>query len=419
MAGSSNDDPAWILLIVLGIFFGIGWAIWHFFEPQFLEGLRYVRLVEMAPLVLVDWLPWTSSDRQYAACFSWLMDAEVGVENLPTAQAYSAALGCFGAEDLSQLPASEAMKYYAITTDSLGVIGRIVGGYLRWFLVIAALIGAYMAIFVSKRNGFKTRHTLESFIKLQAKIWPVIAPIANFNPSKASARIPGTRIPDKIPPFAEAFAPEEWLSFHRISVENGIPDRESVRRALLKQLGPRWTGYDALPVYMQALAAAFALKGVQRRDESDDFLGKLSLCWSVEKGFAPSAEIMGQIRKILKDPDVGGKALEIAAKHAYRTTALLGTLKWARYMGGVLAAAQFLWLRAVDRELWYALNNLGRRSFHMEGAGAMAHYMAEEGAQKALPTPRLDTAIVTLNIYMGGDNPIQVPPREEPKTSRR
>lgn len=97
---------------------------------------------------------------------------------------------------------------------------------------------------------------------------------------------------------------------------------------------------------------------------------------------------------------------------------MIGALKWARYMGGVLAAAQFLWVRGVDRELWYALNNLGRRSFHSEGALAIAHYMAEEAAQKALPTPRLDTAIVTLNIYMGGDTPVQVPSREEPAQAK-
>ena len=60
----------------------------------------------------------------------------------------------------------------------------------------------------------------------------------------------------------------------------------------------------------------------------------------------------------------------------------------------------------------------GRRSFFAEGAGAIAHFMAEEDAQKALPIPRMDTAIVTLNIYMGGDVPVQVPPHEEPAQRR-
>jgi intracellular multiplication protein IcmP len=81
-------------------------------------------------------------------------------------------------------------------------------------------------------------------------------------------------------------------------------------------------------------------------------------------------------------------------------------------MGGVLAAAQFLWLRGVDRDLWYSLNNLGRRSFHSEGAGALAHYMAEDIAGKAVPGARLETAIGALNQYLAANQP-KIPPREE------
>lgn len=409
MAGNNTDDPAWILMILIFIFILIGWLVWHFFEPQFLHAIKYIRIVETGIL--------SPFDDRASACFSWLLEANVKPE-MPTRAALEAAQGCFGAQALQSLPAARAIDFYSLTPDSLGFVGRVIGSYMKWLLFAVCIGGAYVATFVSKRNKFKTRHNLESFIKTQMKMWPVIAPIAHFNPGKTSARILGDTILDKTPLFAEAFAPEEWLSYHRISVVNGVPDRESVRRAFLQQLGPRWNGFQDLPPYMLALATAFALKGVQKRDESDDFLGQISLCWSADKGFRPTPEVMAEIRKLLKDPAVGGKALEIASKHAYRTTALLGMLKWARFMGGVLAAAQFLWLRGVDRELWYSLNNLGRRSFHSEGAGAIAHYMAEEAAHKALPTPRLDTAIVTLNIYMGGDNPVQLPPREEPSKAR-
>jgi len=412
MAGGNNDDPVWILLLLILIFMVIGWAVWHFFGPQILMGLKYMRLVEMGILSVFD--------DHAGYCFTWLRKAPMGsaLVSFPTDEVRRAAYGCFGAEALQSMPVQQAKNYYTITSDSMGFMSRYFGTYMRW-LVFAACAGfGYLAMFVSKRNCFKVRHNLESFIKAQKDMWPVISPIVNFNPSKTSARILGSLVPDKIPLFGEALAPEEWISYHRIAVVNNVPDRESVRRAFLKQMGPRWSGYQDLPPHHLALFAAFALKGVQKRDESDDFLGKISLCWSAEKGFRLTPELTAEIKKILKDPAVGGKALEIANKHAYRTTALLGMLKWARYMGGVLAAAQFLWVRGVDRELWYALNNLGRRSFHPEGAGAIAHFMAEEAAQKALPTPRLDTAIVTLNIYMGGDTPVQVPPREEPKKAR-
>jgi len=409
MAGNSSDDPTWLLFFLIAIFVGVCWVVWLFFGPQLMEMIRYIRLVELAIVSPID--------SHAAACLPWLWHVP-NREVMPSQVVYDATMRCFGGSEIRSLPLATKMNYYHLTPDSLGFISRLAGDYLRWVLLAVCGYYSYYALFVSKRNAFKIRHNLESFIKVQSEMWPVIAPIKNFNPSKHSARILGQEVPDRIPLFAEPFAPEEWLSFYRVPVVNGVPDRECVRRAFCLQLGPRWTGFDALPPYIQGLVAAYALKGVQKREESDNFLGRLSTYWSAEGGFKPSAEMMAEIKSILKDPAVGGKALAVADRHAYRTTALLGLLKWARFMGGVLAAAQFLWLRGVDRELWYSLNNQGRRSFHTEGAGAIAHFMAEEHAGKALPIPRMDTAIVTLNIYMGGDTPVQVPPREEPAKVR-
>jgi intracellular multiplication protein IcmP len=267
-------------------------------------------------------------------------------------------------------------------------------------------------MYLSPRNKFKTQYTLEGFIKTQAKMWPVIAPIVKFNPIHSSARAPGDVIPDKMPLFAEALSPEEWIAFHRINVVNNIPDRDATRRAFLLQLGPRWTGsFSGQPMYMKALIAACALKGAQHREDSDNLLGRIALCWSAEGGLQLDIKLTSEIEKILRDDKLGGPALGVANNHAYRTTAMLGMLLWARSRGGVLAPAQFLWLRGTDRALWYALNNLGRRAFLPEGAGAMAHFMAEQNARKALPIPRIDTAIVTLNQYMA-ERGLPIPPRE-------
>ncbi len=410
MAASNSDDPAWILFILLLIFIFVGWLVWYLFRVEILDILRYVRMAELAPIMLFD--------EKAAACFSWLRQAPIGNEVPPDATIVAAA-HCFGAEPLRRMTPQEAMQYFTLTPQSLGQAGRVAMNYWRWVALLFCSWLVYRALFICKKDAFKTRYNLESFIQRQATMWPVIKPISSFNPSKHSARIPGSVVPAKLPLFAEALSPEEWVSFHQIPVTGGVPDKEKTRQAFLAQLGPRWNGSTKeMPLYMQGLWAAFALKGAQKRDESDDLLGRLSLCWSEEKGFRPSAELVAEVRKILQDPEVGGKALEIANKYAYRTTAILGILRWARFMGGVLAAAQFLWLRGTDRTLWYALNNLGRRSFHMEGAGAMAHYMAEENAQKALPMPRLETAIVALNQYFAANQPVIPPFKGEDRRPR-
>jgi intracellular multiplication protein IcmP len=406
MTNQGNEDPTLHFLLFIAVLVGICWLVWHFFNSEILEMMRYLRLAELWLIGLVD--------HQARACFHWLRIAPTG-NATPSPETYQAANSCFGADSLRQLPPVEALQYYNITPVSLGVITDLAVRYLRWIAGAACLgIGVY-AMYLSPRNKFKTRYDLENFIKIQSRMWPIIAPIVNFIPSRTSARIPGDTVPDKLPVFAEALSPEEWISWHRIPVTNGIPERERVRRAFLLQLGPRWQGTANLPLPLLALFAAFALKGVQKRDEAEDLLGRLALSWTPEKGFVPPEELVVEVKKIAKDPSVGGEALKIASRHAYRTTALLGTLKWARYVGGVLAPAQFLWLRGVDRALWYPLNNLGRRSFHTEGAGALAHFMAEEAAGKPLPIPRIDTAIVALNQYLAA-NPVNIPPREEPKT---
>ncbi len=402
-AGNNSTDPIWALMALLAIIGGCFWLVWYLLKPELLEFMRYVRMAELAPLI--------SFDKSASACFDWLRIASIGQE-VPPAPVLLASADCFGLSYLQGLSVEDAIEHYNISGRSIGMTGQLTGLYYKWIILAAAGAYSYYILFISDKLKFKEHFNLESFIAIQAKIWPIIAPIVTFNPSQHSARILGSILPKKLPTFAEALAPEEWLAFNKIPIKNGIPEKDRVRRTLALQLGPRWEGYEKLPPYIMVLFAAFALKGAQKRDESDDFLGRISLCWSQKGGIRPTAKLMAEARKVLKDPETGGLALAIANKHAYRTTAFLGVLKWSRFMGGVLAAAQFLWLRGVDRTLWYAGNNMGRRSFHAEGAGSIGHFMAEEIAQKPLPIPRLDTTIITINQYLAAHQP-DIPACEE------
>jgi len=405
MAGQGSEDPTWHLIFFMGVLCLLIYLIWYFFQADILQIVRYVRMAEIWILALVD--------KDARACLNWVQTAPVG-NAVPTPEVYEAAMRCYGADALRKLPPAEAIKYYNITPSSLSVMTSIITPYMRWLgIIVCGAIGIY-SLFFSRRNKFKTRYTLESFIKVQSRVWPVIAPIVNFIPTRTSARIPGQTVPDKLPPFAEALSPEEWLSWHRIPITNGIPDRDRVRSALQQQLGPRWNGVERQPPYFQALFVATALMGALKREESEALFGQLAKCWTPEKGLVMDKKTAEQVKKLIRNPEICGKAVEIANRYAYRTTAMLGVLKWARFQGGVLAPAMFLWLRAVDRNLWYPLNNLGRRSFHTEGAGAMAHFMAEEAAGKPLPIPRIDTAIVTINQFLAANPNTKIPSREEP-----
>ena len=408
MSANNQGEPATHLLLMMVLLAGIVWLLWRMTGDSLLNyGFRWLRYAELWPINLF----W----HHYDACLTWLQVAKTG-DGPQVPQMVDLTNACFGPAFLNQLPREELASYYRLSLRPVSTIGAIAMSYYRWPISFVLLTAGAYAIFFSPRNKFMTKHTLESLIVTQAKMWPIISPIVKFNPS-LTGRILGERVPDKLPLFAEALSPEEWVSWNRIPIVNGLPDREAARRAFIRQLGPRWNGISPLPIHMKALMAAFALKGAQKRVESDDFLGKLAVSWSPSHGFRPDAELVAEIKKILKDPDLGGRIAPIADHHAWRTTAMLGALKWARDNGGVLAPAQFLWLRGEDRALWYPLNNLGRRAYHSEGAGAMAHFMAEEAAKKPLPIPRVDTVLVTLNTYLHDPEkrPIPIPPREESK----
>lgn len=61
-----------------------------------------------------------------------------------------------------------------------------------------------------------------------------------------------------------------------------------------------------------------------------------------------------------------------------------------------MAAAEFLWLKPVDRPLWFMLNNVGRRTAFTEVAGPMAHWLAEKVIGRKLIVPMVNQATTAL-----------------------
>lgn len=379
---AQNDNSNAQTFYVIGLILLAGAALWYFMGGAITSGLRWVRVGEMHLLSL----------------FTHQFDSLIRVLPEMKVAAHAARLS------------PQHLDWPTFWNISVAV-----GDIMRWVVAVVFVICIFSVHYKVPSARFKNRYDLEGMIKMQSKVWPVITPIVGFNPTKNSTRVPGDAVPADLPLFAESLSPDEWVTWARIPVRDGSPDEEGVRQALTQQLGPRWEGAAGLKMYHRALLAAFALKGAQRREESDALLGEIAQCWTPAKGLVLTEALEKKIAALLGDKKLMEKPLSIGAKHAYRTTALIGILKWARQRGGVLAPAQFLWLRGQDRALWYPLNNLGRRSYHAEAAGAMAHYMAESLAGKALLMPRVKTAIQPIIDFVR-QNGGQVPDLMRAKT---
>lgn len=281
------------------------------------------------------------------------------------------------------------------------------------------LLMSVIALRLKRKHPFSRNLDLEGLAKEQAAAFPVTAPMVKFNPLKDNARAIGSPVPEKLPPFAEALAPEEWVAYNDIPVTDNVIDRDASRLAFAKQLGGRWKGVSALPNYSKALFVAFSMKANGLRTESDEFLGELAKCWQPGKGLVLTASLQREIKSKITDPKFGRVTEKLAALHSFVTPALLRCLQIAREQGGVLAPAQFIWLRAVDRPLWYALNNLGRGATHIEGSGAIAHYRAEKNAAKPIPNPQMDPAVEGLMDYLANNYITHFPAKEYARAKKK
>lgn len=275
-----------------------------------------------------------------------------------------------------------------------------------------------IAFFTKEKHPFVRKFNLEKIIVEQAEAFPVTNPITVFNPLQANTRIYGAAVPEKLPLFAEALTPDEWVAYNSIPVNDNVIDEDAARRAFAQQLGGRWKGIRALPVWAQALFVAFSMKANGERTESDHFLGEVAKCWDPKRGLVLTPDLRKKVAQKLNDPKFGRVTEKIAAQHAFNVPALLRCLQVARDQGGVLAPAQFLWLRGVNRHFWYALNNLGRGSVHTEAAGALAHYRGEKSAGKPIPNPLMESAIEGLKSYLSENYIDRFPAKEFARTQR-
>lgn len=377
-----------MLLVVFGLLFML---FWYYNEYQVKSLIRWIRWSEM-------WvLSWVLSDDYVVRWNGYDLNFREWLDMIPK----------FQPRDL------DAQKMAIIAELSVAPL-KIP------FVILLGVMGLWAGMFGPGTNH-RRKLNLDGLIGTQAKVFPIIAPFVRFNPSSQAPRPPGSPVPADLPQFAEALAPEEWLAYTANPMPDGQIDRAAAYQAFAKQLGPRWQGWEKLPPHKQVFLACCCLKAARKRKDADEMIGRLARCWSFEKGLRLSQEagLLREARSVLRNRDLSGNVLKRANQHAFQTTALMRALATAREEGGVMAPAQFVWLRGYDRTLWYPLNNLGRQAFHMEAFGAMAHYKAEKMTQRPIPRPKVETAIDTLVEYMKSDKARPVPKLDYSKSKQR
>lgn len=369
--GMTERVMGWaMILVILGVVLYICYRIW---TPEILSFVRWIRFGEM-----------------------WLI-------SLITPDSYNVKLATGDSVNLKEwLDGIGKIPKEKIDVELLTGMTAIALTPYKWFVMaLIACIG-----FWTYTRGPGTHYievfNLDTFIRFQSKMFPIISPFVKFNPSNQPPRAPGSPVPAELPLFAEALGPEEWLAYNQVPMPDGNIDQKAAFKSFARQLGPRWKGAKKLEPYKQVFLAACCLKAARKRRDADNLLGRLANCWRHDTGLQLSKDktLVKDARRILRNKEIAHGVLKKCNQHAWETTALLRALSTAREEGGVLAPAQFVWMRGHNRNLWYPLNNLGRNSNHMEAIGAMAHYRAEKRAERPVPKPKVHDAVESIVEYM-------------------
>jgi intracellular multiplication protein IcmP len=300
-----------------------------------------------------------------------------------------------------------------VTLKDLYGILHATGAVVRIPAAAFIAVLAFLCFIGAAPSRFKRAFDVEGLLREQ---------VLRFPSSRAFVRrkLSLVRLDEKaLRPADYALTAGEWLD--RFVCKPGSAFDEALAfRALAMQLRPAWKGSAHAEPIVRLLFAAFALHSVERRDDAVGLLGEVATSLDAhrkEGGAGPGAYlaipalIMRRVDELLRDTRWYEEAEKVASRHAFTAPALMTVLNHSRLRAGVMAPAQFAWVKLIDRPLWYALHSLGFESegigryahpnARVEAVGARDHWAAERAAGRPVPWPSVDRAIQALRATHG------------------
>lgn len=282
----------------------------------------------------------------------------------------------------------------------LMVIGSNVGWWLRIPLAVILTLLAFAVYFGNTAQVFKRTYNMRALAKLERKTWPHITPVVDLDLLKTDI--------DK-GPWAMALQPLPFCRRYHLLEEIKAPRIEGMSRkewdkieVILKrgeanqlfalQLGAVWTNVESLPPHAKALFAAFAARINADTPAAAKLLAQLSASSTTKLDYTG-------VDELLKKHYNSKLVQRVVTSHAYVLTVMASMLERARD-DGVQASAEFLWLKPLDRRLWFTLNTVGRQTPFIEVAGIFAHWVAEKEAGRKLLVPMVEEATNALELAL-------------------
>ncbi len=312
-----------------------------------------------------------------------------------------------GTQLVNDIYIMETIDPASITFQQLDLLMRDVGEYIRYPVIVILVVLGVVLYRSDITLKYRRAHSMTTLRTQEQQNWPAIMPVVKQN-------LVDTDI--NTGPWAMALTPMEFARKHKLLkkndalMDNPTPGDEmtaTVRRGDAKrvftlQLGPVWNGFEHCPPHARALAAVFMAR--MNRDKPSAF----KILAAVDKSTSDGKPDYSVATSVLKKYQQSENVQVILGQHAYVLTVMASLLMGSRD-DGVMPSSDFLWLKTVDRRLWYMLNCVGRQTPFAEVGGPFAHWIAERTSGRRSLTPMIDEAIKAMEISI---KEIKLSPKE-------
>ncbi|RKP47541.1 conjugal transfer protein TrbA [Trinickia fusca] len=273
-----------------------------------------------------------------------------------------------------------------LTLWELVVVGWQIGAFYLFIPVGFAAWVAYGAWRHPMVRAMRV-HTIQSLLEAQSRSFSAVAPVLRRDLSNDRSR-----------EWASSVHPEEWVAQQGLIV-SGRLDVERTRELLVQQLGKPIASFAEMSDAERALFAVFGLRVFFKDTDASKTLVDTLNYSAINAQSRPDLTLAKAAFERCASSDAARRWLR---KHPYPRTLLMALLIEARQMG-VLPSSNFIWLKPLDRALWYPLNTAGRKVPFIESAGVFNQMQAEEVAWDndcQLMAPHVEDAIVGLKKYL-------------------
>lgn len=378
--GEGADKNAYYILWVIALVGAVAAIIWYFFKEQLKLFFLWVRTGE---LFLIDSILSIIPDN-----IPYVGDA------IQTAQIDIA----------STYQAMKTITPAMLTADIADTLSTAVGVYLRYPIVALLVLFTIITFRGNVQARFKRKFNMRTLAATEQINYPQISVVTKLDLLEQDL---------DSGPWAMALTPMQFCKRNKL-ISVGLSEKASsgtsigksagpeykvtldkvrTQRAFSVQLGRTWQGIEAMAPHRRAIFGILVARGSRDTKAATAMVGQLA---------ASAAE--GRINfegadELWKKQMKNRRVQDMMENHAYEFTIFISALLFARE-DGVLASSDFLWVKPLDRRLWYVINNVGRQTIGAEVGAVFCHWYYEMSLKRALFVPKVDAAVDAVELAL-------------------